>query len=147
MPEWTYNDGGRRDAGYKGETRDCACRAICIATGMAYQDAYELIIKYAARERPSKNKNRSHPRTGVHTPTMRKIMADLGWLWVPTMQIGTGTTVHVRDGELPAEGRYVLALSRHYSTFIDGVIHDTYDPSREGTRAVYGYWRLPVVTA
>jgi hypothetical protein len=23
---------------------------------------------------------------------------------------------------------------------IDGVIHDTFDPSRGGTRCVYGYW-------
>ena len=24
---------------------------------------------------------------------------------------------------------------------IDGVIHDTYDPTRGGTRCVYGYWK------
>ena len=26
--------------------------------------------------------------------------------------------------------------------FNDGVVHDTYDPSRDGTRCVYGYWRI-----
>ena len=31
-------------------------------------------------------------------------------------------------------------LSRHMCAVIDGVIHDTYDPSRDGTRAVYGYY-------
>jgi len=31
-------------------------------------------------------------------------------------------------------------LSRHLTTVIDGVIYDTYDPSREGTRCVYGYY-------
>jgi hypothetical protein len=26
-------------------------------------------------------------------------------------------------------------------TVIDGVIHDLYDPSRDGTRCVYGYYQ------
>jgi hypothetical protein len=30
---------------------------------------------------------------------------------------------------------------------IDGVIHDTHDPGRDGTRAVYGYWRAPAPKA
>jgi hypothetical protein len=55
------------------------------------------------------------------------------------MGIGTGTTVHLRDGELPM-GRLIVACSRHYVAVIDGVIHDTSDPSRDGTRAVYGYY-------
>ena len=38
------------------------------------------------------------------------------------------------------KGRIVTSCSRHYSSVIDGVINDTYDPSRDGKRAVYGYW-------
>ncbi len=59
------------------------------------------------------------------------------------MAIGSGCTVHLRIGELPA-GRLVVSLSKHMTAVIDGVIHDTYDPSRGGTRCVYGYWREPV---
>jgi hypothetical protein len=36
----------------------------------------------------------------------------------------------------------ILNLSRHLS-FVDtekGVIYDTHNPDREGTRCVYGYW-------
>jgi len=36
----------------------------------------------------------------------------------------------------------VVACSKHYTAVIDGVIHDTHDPSRDGTRAVYGYYYL-----
>jgi hypothetical protein len=140
--QWTFNDGGRAEAGYKGDTGDCACRSIAIVTGMSYQEVYDLIIKYAAKERPGTRRKRSHPRTGVHGSTLRKIMADLGWTWVPTMKIGSGTTVHVREGELPTEGKYLLRLSRHFCAIVDGVVHDTYDPAREGTRAVYGFWTL-----
>ena len=55
------------------------------------------------------------------------------------MGIGTGCKVHLRADELPA-GRLVAALSHHMVAVIDGIIHDTYDCSREGTRCVYGYF-------
>jgi hypothetical protein len=76
--------------------------------------------------------------------------------------------VHLADGELPA-GRLVVAVSKHYTAVIDGVIHDTHNPSRStswtiepdkgqelkanqgrnengvwtevGGRCVYGYWQ------
>jgi hypothetical protein len=55
------------------------------------------------------------------------------------MQIGSGCKVHLRSDELPI-GRLVVGLSRHSAAVIDGVLHDTYDCSRRGTRCVYGYW-------
>lgn len=30
-----------------------------------------------------------------------------------------------------------------YAAVVDGVVRDTHDPSRDGTRCVYGYWREP----
>lgn len=70
---------------------------------------------------------------------MGKFMEAHGFTWVPTMGIGTGAKVHLRADELP--GGVVLArVSKHFATLIDGVIHDTLDPSRDGTRCVYGYW-------
>jgi hypothetical protein len=56
------------------------------------------------------------------------------------MQIGSGCKVHLRADELPA-GRLVVKLSRHLVAVIDGVIHDTYDCSRGGTRCVYGFYQ------
>jgi hypothetical protein len=83
------------------------------------------------------------------------------------MQIGTGCRVHLDADELP-KGVLIVAVSSHYTTMIDGVIHDTYDPrrapswmfepdrgqalklnqgrnhngvyTRVGGRCVYGYW-------
>lgn len=66
-------------------------------------------------------------------------MNDLGWTWVPTMQIGQGCKVHLRAEELPA-GRLVVSVSKHETAVIDGVINDIYDCSRDGTRCVYGYY-------
>lgn len=141
QPPWVFDDGGRAAAGYKGFTEDCACRAIAVATALPYQEAYDLIIEAAKRERMTKRKtSRSHPRTGVHKATMRRIMDELGWVWTPTMQVGQGCAVHLRPDELPA-GRLIVAVTKHYTVVIDGVIRDTHDPSRGGTRCVYGHWR------
>ena len=85
------------------------------------------------------NGHRSDARTGVYADTMRKIMERLGWKWHPTMAIGKGCTVHLRKDELPS-GRIVCNVSRHFVAVIDGVVHDTYDSTRDGNRCVYGYY-------
>jgi hypothetical protein len=139
MTAFVYDDGGRADAGFRGSTGDCAARAAAIAAELPYRFVYERLNELAAEERPLTRK-RSHARTGVWRPTMIRLMAELRFVWTPTMQIGQGCTVHVRADELPA-GRLVLKLSRHYAAFIDGVLRDTRDSSRDGTRCVYGYWR------
>lgn len=135
------DDGGRAAAGFKGHTGDCVTRAIAIATEKPYQETYDAINGVSANERSSKRRSgKSSARTGVHKPTYRKYLESLGWKFTPTMGIGTGCKVHLRDGELPS-GRLIVAVSRHLVAVIDGVIHDTSDPSREGTRCVYGYYQ------
>lgn len=137
---YLYNDGGRSDAGFKGKTGDCATRALAIALELPYREAYDLVNTFCAQEKPSKTRRgMSNARTGVHTITFRKIMEHVGWTWTPTMAIGQGCTVHLKADELPS-GRIIVNLSHHFSAVIDGVINDTFDPSREGTRCVYGYW-------
>lgn len=137
---YIYDDGGRAEAGFKGNARDCACRSIAIATGKPYREIYDLINQYGARERIGKMKHgKSNARTGVYIQTIRKIMESFGWAWTPTMRIGQGCTVHLRADELP-KGRLVVRCSKHIVAVIDGVIHDTYDCSRDGTRCVYGYF-------
>lgn len=137
---FVYDDGGREAAGFKGQTGDCVCRAISIATGKPYREVYDLINDYGKAERTGKRKRgKSNARTGVYKETIRKIMESFGWTWVPTMQIGSGCKVHLREDELP-KGRLVVNVSKHTVAVIDGVLHDTYDSSREGTRCVYGYF-------
>lgn len=136
---FVQDDGGREAAGFRGATGDCGTRAIAIATGRPYREIYDLVNEYAYRER-RRTKKPSRARTGLHSDTARKIMADLGWEWIPTMFVGYGCTVHLTEEELPL-GRLVVLLSRHYCAVIDGVVHDTYLDDRDGTRCVYGYWK------
>lgn len=136
MIRHVYNDGGRAATGRRGDARDCAARAISIATGIGYSQAYALINEIAKTERRTKRRGgRSSARTGVHRPTTRRIMEALGWQWIPTMKIGEGCRVHLSADELPA-GRIIVSLSRHYAAVIDGELHDTHDCSRGGTRCV-----------
>lgn len=129
---WVYDDGGRKAAGYKGKTGDCTWRAVAIATGIPYREAYDLLCKFSAI-------NAEPPNEAGRTGPASLAMKHLGWTWVPTMKIGSGCQVHLHPDELPS-GRIIAVLSGHWCAVIDGVIHDTYDPSRGGMRCVYGYW-------
>lgn len=140
MSLWQYNDGGRVAAGFRGKAGDCAVRAAAIVTGLPYREVYDAINALAERERPRRGGRRSNARTGVHGRTLRRFMDSLSWRWVPTMRIGSGCTIHLGNGELPAKGRLLVFVSRHFVAVIDGVIQDTHDPSRNGTRCVYGYY-------
>jgi hypothetical protein len=180
---FTTNDGGRKAAGYKGHTGDCVARAIAITTGLPYQQVYDTLAEGNATQRAGRGRRYNHgvmrrEKSGIRTAreginTNRKWFKDymhsLGFVWTPTMRIGSGCKVHLHEGELP-RGRLVVALSKHYTAVIDGDVHDTYDPRREAhctrqlsdgvplqpnewthdgiaahhveRRCVYGYWQL-----
>jgi hypothetical protein len=147
VANWVQNDGGRAAAGFRGTTGDCVCRAIAIATDQPYQLVYDGLNAAAQRERPGAKRRhgrRSHARTGVFKATAAYyIERVLGWEWVACMKIGSGCTVHLKADELPP-GRLICVLSRHYTAVINGVVHDTANPTRNGLRCVYGYWKPPV---
>lgn len=138
MTRWKYNDGGRAAAGFKGSTGDCVTRAIAIATGKPYAEVYEDINELA-EELEGRTFGRSRARTGVFKKTYGEYLNRLGWKWTPCVTIGSGCKVHLKADELP-KGTIIVRLSRHISAVIDGVINDTFNPSRQGTRCVYGYW-------
>lgn len=144
---FTYNDGGRSAAGYKGNAGDCVARAIAIASGKPYQEVYDYLANGNATQRitkrSSKHSGKKSARNGIATKRkwVQDYMISLGFVWYPTMTIGSGCKVHVRASELP-KGILVLRVSRHWVCMVDGVLNDTYDCSRNGTRCVYGYWKL-----
>lgn len=147
MIDFIYNDGGRAEAGFKGKTGDCVARAVAIASGLPYKEVYDRLAEGNATQRVTK-KTRGLKKNGVKTAShginvtrkwFKDYMKELGFEWVPTMQIGSGCKVHLDEDELP-KGRLVCSVSRHSTAVIDGVLNDTYDCSRMGTRCVYGYY-------
>ena len=168
-------DGGRAAAGFKGNAGDCVARSIAIISERPYQEVYTALAHIMATMPKTKRRKKAGVQSaanGVYTKSklFKDYMASLGFVWPPTMAIGSGCKVHLADGELPP-GRLVVSVSRHYTAVIDGVIHDTHDPQREdsfafepdrgqplkknqgrnvngvwtkiGGRCVYGYWRKP----
>ena len=142
------SDGGRRAAGYFGlGGGDCVVRAVAVAAELPYSLVYDALAEINARMPKTRRRVKT---TGIRTAShgiytssvlFKRYMEQLGFVWTPTMQIGSGCKVHLRAEELPS-GRLVVAVSRHYTAMIDGVIHDNHDPSRGGTRCVYGHWKM-----
>ena len=146
MTNFNFNDGGRKAAGKKGRTGDCVTRAVAIAAELPYLEVYNRLAEGNAKQRITKrsNKRKAGMKTASKGISVRRkwykdYMAELGFVWVPTMHIGSGCKVHLVADELP-KGRLICHVSRHSVPVIDGVINDTYDCSRNGTRCVYGYY-------
>lgn len=164
---FVFDDGGREASGRKGDAGDCVVRAVVIASGRSYGEVYDLLAKGKGSQRLTvrdrrrgRSRHAATARDGINTTRkwFKDLMAEFGFEWVPTMKIGQGCKVHLCAEELPA-GRLVVAVSKHYTAMIDGVIRDTHDPRRDGGvivgrkdgvdfreefggRCVYGYWRL-----
>jgi len=152
---YVYNDGGRADAGRKGHTGDCVTRAIAIAAGLPYGEVYARMAKGNATQRRGKydkylERRGRKPKSGVRSASQgidikrkwfKDYMRELGFVWTATMQIGSGCKVHLKSDELP-KSRLVVNVSKHLTAVINGVLHDTHDCSRGGTRCVYGYWAI-----
>jgi hypothetical protein len=144
---YVYSDGGRKAAGFPDNKRsDCVVRAIAIATGIAYAEVYKAIGEGQEAQRSSRRLPRGSRRgwapdqgVAVRRKWFAEYMTSLGWEFIATMRIGSGCRVHLRADELPSEP-IICSVSRHYVAVINGVIHDTGNPDRDGTRCVYGYW-------
>jgi len=137
---FVQDDGGRSKY-FKGKAGDCVTRAISIASGVDYREVYDRLAAGNSLQRGGGKKSARHG-IFVKRKWFKEYMAELGFVWTPTMKVGSGCTTHLRTGELPAKGKLVCSLSKHYAAVIDGVIHDTSDPSRNGRRCVYGFWTL-----
>ena len=141
------NDGGRAAAGFVGGAGDCVVRSIAIATGLPYMQVYEDLREANARYAQARDNKLSRmlkqrgssPRNGNHRNVFHEYILKQGFEWVPTMKVGAGCQVHLRPDELP-KGTLIVKVSKHLTTIIDGVLHDTHDSSRNGSRCVYGYY-------
>lgn len=133
---FVYNDGGRTAAGFKGSAGDCVVRAIAIASGKPYREVYDALHVAAKKKSraylnlgPRMRRGKESPRNGVRRKVYEPYLLSLGFKWTPTMKIGSGCKVHLLAEELP-KGTLIAAVSKHLTTMIDGVIHDTHDPRR-----------------
>lgn len=143
--KFVYSDGGRSKYFKANNVGDCVVRAICNASGKDYLEVYNALKDLTSHEKIGKRKrSMSKVRDGVYKNTFKKYIEEiLGWKWVSCSGIGKGISIHLDESELPTKGTYIVRVSKHLTCIKDGVLIDTYDCSRGGGRAVYGYWRAP----
>ena len=126
----SYNDGGRRAAGFKTvQAGDCVNRALAILTGEDYMAIRRILDDLCGKER---GLDRSSPETGIYPKTYKKFLKSLG---VSKMKSAAAWS------DLPQEGRVLVVLEGHVAAYIDGVIHDTYDPV-EKPNDLQGYYEF-----
>jgi len=126
---YKYSDGGRALAGYKGKTGDCAVRAVAIATGIPYADAYAAIARLN-----SVALGKRSVRHGTLKETLDGYLKLLGWHWHAAPKF-PGRKAKASD--MPV-GTVIARQSKHFVAVIDGVPNDIFDSS---AKMVYGYWR------
>ena len=126
----SYNDGGRRAAGYKTvQEGDCVNRALAILTDTPYDVVRRMLNDACGKER---GKDRSHPDHGIYPKTYQRILRELG----------VGKLVKITSWkEVPSTGRFMVVQREHVAAVIDGVVNDTYDPV-ENLTDVQGYYRF-----
>lgn len=132
--KFVYDDGGRSKYFQAKNVRDCAVRAIAIATGKDYLEVYNALKQL--------NGGKSC-RNGTPKKVDKAYLKSIGWKWNPTMKIGSGCQLHLDADELPS-GTLIVQVSGHLTCVKDGVIYDTFNPSLRDIdaprRCVYGYW-------
>ena len=133
MIDYTYNDGGRAQAGYKGTTGDCICRAVCILTGRDYKEVYETIADFMSSKGRTKSANmytyrrvqgkRSQASTKRRKVTTEQIVKLFGFkkVTLPKGELPTYTEAHERYGDcLATTTKHIVALK-------DGALQDIFD--------------------
>jgi len=127
---YTYNDGGRSDAGLKGDT-DCGIRAMAIACDITYTEA-RTRLKEAASVGKQGNKAISR---GIYKEDLSSALELLGWHWKSAPNIFGRKA---RCSDFTDEGTIIARQARHFVAVVDGVPNDTWDSSE---KMVYGYWK------
>ena len=131
MPiEYTYDDGGRSDAGFKGDTGDCTVRAIAILTRTPYPDVYRRMAACMKRAgfAASGNAYRQRPRRGLKPAISARALQDLVkasyGLRRVTLDRGPRPTY---SHAWTLHGDCLIGTAKHISAIVDGHLRDTFD--------------------
>jgi hypothetical protein len=125
---YQFNDGGRKEAGFKGLAGDCVLRAIVIAMGLDYKTTYKQLAQ-ANKDYGNEKSARNGLNKKVYTPFLQQ----QGWKWVSAPKFEGRKA---RCSDMP-KGVVIARQAHHLVAVIDGVPNDTFNSSH---KMVYGYW-------
>ena len=116
---FVYHTGGGRSCG-----QDCASRAVAIAMRKSYKSAVEL-FRHAGE----------NPATGVLTDVFFDVMDELGWEYFQTPK-----TTLCREDFPRTKKSIIVSLRGHVCVVRNWTVYDTFHPSPDGEKRMYGYW-------
>jgi hypothetical protein len=125
---YQFNDGGRKQAGYKGTAGDCGARAMAIALQLDYKAVYTELAQ--ANKDHGKAKS---ARNGMSKDIYSEVLKRYGWVWVSAPKFDGRKA---RSTDMP-QGRVIAQQAGHYVAVIDGVVQDIWNCTH---KMVYGYW-------
>jgi len=138
---YTYSDGGRFAAGYKGSAQDCVARAIAIA--FEQTDEYKIIYHRLAQGQRDIGLPAT-ARNGIRSTVSAKLLKEQGARFTDIKKWKRG----LMQGDFP-KGRFIVVFKGHFAACIDGCVYDTHDPTvkrrRNGAALpkvnnLYGVW-------
>lgn len=127
---YVHDDGGRSEAGFKGDTGDCAVRAIAILTRTPYPDVYQRMAACMKRAGygASGNAYRQRPRQGLKPAisardlqNLVKASYGLSRVKLPRGPRPTYSEAWARHGDC------LVGTAKHVCTIVDGDLRDTFD--------------------
>lgn len=146
---YEYDDGGRKAAGFKGDTRDCVCRAIAIAMNRPYREVYDELMRLYAVKNPRTRRHRSSKRyparRGLFLSKLRDYL-ELRYFW--THIDPWDHDFMLLGDEPPAFPVMIVGIKRHVFTIKHGVLRDTWNPitqskGRRSGRVITHLWIPP----
>ena len=138
MIDYTHDDGGRQQAGFKGKTGDCLIRAPAIASGIPYREVYDptkpqfRVAGYRAVPDPSKAGKKSRRGQPTKARCQEMVLERFGFRKVALA--GPRPTYSEAFRQF---GTCVARTRKHWVALKDGALRDTFD-SRTYTWNVSG---------
>ena len=127
---YVHDDGGRAEAGFKGDTGDCAVRAIAILTGTPYSDVYERMAACMrlAGYRASGNAYRQRPRRDLKPAISARDLQHLvkTSYGLRRVKLGRGPRPTYSDA-WALHGNCLVGTARHVAAIVKGDLRDTFD--------------------
>lgn len=125
---WKYYQPNKRDL--KDEYGDCVIRSLTKALNKEWLDIFEELIPYAREMQAMPNNKVCY----------EKYLSDKGYKWVGiSSKKGKRKPTPQTFYKDHPTGIYILRLSHHLVTVVDGYFYDTWD---SGDKSVYGYWEV-----
>ena len=133
---YAYNDGGRRQAGYKGEAGDCVVRAIAVALQLPYAQVRKDLMaeteKWLTTGRDSKAKRATRKRlkggysvrNGVRPEVYESYIKAQGWKPVPGV---SAANVYLDTVPSKFAANCICKTRKHLVAVTDNVVQDTWD--------------------